>query len=144
MDDVRYQNAVKVAEKALEIASRHRDPRVQLIAVLNRPLAHIATTITNHVAEEVRKGNTDVADIAQGIFDDLFERARRAHAEDVVEQLFAFAAVHPHPDAKSLALLKHPAAKITVLILTEVDRHVTNGIHETERIAKAILNARLY
>jgi hypothetical protein len=142
-DEIRHQNAVRVAEQTLAIASRHRDPRVKAIAVLNRPVAHIAVTIAEDVAAAVRRGETDVAAIARHIFNDLFERARRAHAADVVEQLLAFAAYHPHPAAQSIALLKKPASQIIVQIGDEIERHVTAGIHETEEIARSILNALL-
>jgi hypothetical protein len=142
-DELRHQNAVRVAEQTLAIASRHRDPRVKTIAVLNRPIAHIGVTISEDVADAVRRGETDATAIARRIFNNLFERARHAHATDVVEQLLAFAALHPHPGVQSIALLKRPTAHIIVHIGDEIDRHITAGIHETEKIAKSILNKLL-
>jgi hypothetical protein len=142
-NDPRHQNAVTVAEKVLDIANRHRDPRVRTLAILKKPIAEIAVTIAEHVEGEVQSGNTNPVAIAQGIYNDLYQQARRLHAEDVVEQLLAFAALHPHPGVKSIAVLKRPAAQITVYILDEVDKHVTAGTHQAEKIAKAILNSLL-
>jgi hypothetical protein len=143
VSDARHNNAVAVAEKMLDIAKRHRDPRVRSLSIFKAPISNIAVTIVEDVHDEVERGNRNPVAIAEGIVDRLFEQARRLHAEQVVEQLLACAALHPNPAVKGISLLKRPAAQIVVSIIHEVDQHVTSGIHQAEKIAKSILNSLL-